>query len=117
MSLSLRIGLLLASAIALFFVVFSIRSNKLNTKYSIVWFLWAIFCLIVAAFPEIFYRLSKIAGIELPVNAVFLLMIGLLYALTFYSYLMISKHNDEIIQLTYEVSVLKKELDSLKNKK
>lgn len=114
MSLSLRTGLLLASIIALVFVITSIKNKKLSIKYSIVWFLWALFCLLMAAFPEIFYETSHILGIELPVNAVFLIMIGLLYALTFYSYLMISKHNEEIIQLTYEVASLKKEIEELK---
>ena len=43
-------------------------------------------------------------------------MIGLLYALVFYVYIMISKHNEEIIKLAYEVAVLKKELEELKKK-
>ena len=63
----------------------------------------------IGAFPQFF--------IELPVNAVFLIMIGLLYGLTLFVYIMISKHNEEIINLTYEISVLKKELDELKKKK
>ena len=49
----------------------------------------------------------------MPVNAVFLIMIALLYALTFYSYMMTSKHNDEIIQLTYEIAVLKKKIEDI----
>jgi hypothetical protein len=67
-------------------------------------------------FPDLFYELSHLIGIEMPVNAVFLVMIGLLYALVFYVYVMISKHNDEIIKLTYSISVLQKELDELKRK-
>jgi len=116
MSNSLRYGLLIASFIALMSVILSITKKKLNIKYSIVWIVWALFNLLLAIFPTPFYRLSKVIGIELPVNAVFLIMIGLLYALTFYSYLMVSKHNDEIVQLTYEVAKLKKEIEELKKK-
>ena len=90
--------------------------EKLNIKYSIVWLLWAILTLVMAIFPETFYQFSRFVGITLPVNGVFLIMIGLLYGLTFYVYIMISKHNDEIIQLTYEIAALKKELKELKNK-
>ena len=43
-------------------------------------------------------------------------MIALLYGLTLFVYIMISKHNEEIIKLTYEVAVLKKELEELKKK-
>ena len=42
------------------------------------------------------------------------IMIGLLYGLTFYVYIMISKHNNEIIRLTYEIASLKKELEEIK---
>lgn len=114
MSISLRIGLLIASIIALLFVVFCVIKKKLNIKYSIVWILWALLSLIMAAFPETFYGLSDLLGIEMPVNAVFLIMTTLLYGLSFYSYIMISKHNDEIIKLTYEISSLRKQLEEKK---
>lgn len=116
MSGGLRLGLLIASVIALLFVVFFVAHRKLNIKYSIVWILWALFSLFMSIFPQSFYQLSRLLGIDLPVNAVFLIMIGLLYGLTFYVYCMISKHNNEIIQLTYEISSLKKEIEDLKKK-
>lgn len=114
MSSGLRIGLLISSLTAFLFVLFFVLQNKLNIKYSIVWMLWALMSLIMAIFPKIFYGFAKLLGIELPVNAVFLIMIGLLYGLTFYVYCMISKHNEEIIKLTYEVALLKRELNKKK---
>lgn len=117
MSSNLRLGLLIASVIALAFVITSVVKRKLNIKYSIVWILWALLSLIMAAFPKTFYQLSKIFGIEMPVNAVFLIMTTLLYGLSFYSYIMISKHNDEIIKLTYEIALLKKKLEEKNNEK
>lgn len=116
MSVSLRVGLLIASIMVMILIIMTIVKKKLNIKYSIVWMLWSLLSLLMAIFPESFYGLSDILGIEMPVNAVFLIMIALLYGLSFYSYIMVSKHNDEIIQLTYEVSCLKKRLaDSEKN--
>ncbi len=116
MSTGLRLGLLLASLGVFFIIIFSVIRKKLNIKYSIVWLLWALLSLVMAIFPETFYSLSHLLGIQMPVNTVFLIMTALLYALTFYVYIMISKHNEEIIKLTYEVASLKKELDELKNK-
>ena len=117
MSSGLRIGLLLASLVALAFVLIFVLKNKLNIKYSIVWMLWALMSLVMAIFPKLFYNFADLLGIELPVNAVFLIMIGLLYGLTFYVYCMISKHNEEIIKLTYEIALLKKQLNENKNDK
>lgn len=108
MTSGLRLGLLIASLIALSFVIYFVVKKKLNIKYSIVWILWGLLALLMSIFPQTFYEFSKLAGIELPVNAVFLIMIGLLYGLTFYVYVTISKHNEEIIKLTYEVAKLKK---------
>ena len=116
MSSSLRLGLFIASLIAFSFVLFFVLNKKLNIKYSIVWLLWAISTLIMAIFPETFYEFSHLVGIAIPVNAVFLIMIGLLYGLTFYVYLMISKHNQEIIRLTYEISKLNKKLEESERK-
>lgn len=114
MSKSLRFGLLLASLGVFVVIIFSVVRKKLNIRYSIVWLLWALMSMVMAIFPEIFYSLSHLLGIQMPVNTVFLIMTALLYALTFYVYIMISKHNEEIIKLTYEVASLKKELDELK---
>ena len=114
MSNNLRIGLLIASIIAISFVLFFVIKRKLNLKYSIVWILWALLVLIMSIFPQTFYDFTHFVGIELPVNGVFLTMIGLLYGLTFYVFVMISKHNDEIIKLTYEISLLRKQLEEKK---
>ena len=116
MNIGLRVGLLIASIIAFTFILFFVIKRKLNIKYSIVWILWAILTLLMSIFPELFYDLSHLLGIEMPVNAVFLIMATLLYGLTFYVYCMISKHNEEIVKLTYEIAVLKKELEELKKK-
>lgn len=116
MSSSLRWGLLLASLGVFIVIIVAVAQKKLNLKYSIVWLLWALISMLMAKFPEIFYGLSDLLGIQLPVNTVFLIMIALLYALTFFVYIMISKHNEEIIRLTYQVAVLKKEIDEMKKK-
>ncbi len=114
MSSGLRFGLLFASLVALTFVLVSVIKKKLNLKYSIVWILWALLSFLMAAFPYIFYSLSDLLGIQIPVNTVFLIMITLLYGLTFYVYLVMSRNNEEIIRLTYEVASLKKELSEIK---
>ena len=113
MSTSLRIGLLLASIGVFAIIVFCVVKRKVNIKYSIVWILWALLSLLMAVFPETFYFLAHVLGIEMPVNAVFLIMIALLYALTFYVYITITKHNEEIIKLTYEIAALKKRIEEL----
>ena len=116
MSSGLSLGLLLASLGVFVLIVLSVIKKRLNIKYSIVWLLWAMASMAMAIFPEIFYAISDLLGIQLPVNTVFLLMMALLYALTFYVYIMISKHNEEIIKLTYKIATQGKEIDELMKK-
>ena len=116
MNIGLRMGLTIASVAVLIVVALLISKKRLNIKYSIVWLIWSLLLVFMSIFPETFYGVSDLLGIELPVNAVFLIMIALLYGLTLFVYIMISKHNEEIIKLTYEISVLKKEIDELKKK-
>lgn len=114
MNIGLRMGLTIASVSVLIVVSSLIAKKRLNIKYSIVWLVWSLLLVFMSIFPETFYMVSDILGIELPVNAVFLIMIALLYALTLFVYIMISKHNEEIIKLTYETALLKKQIEELK---
>lgn len=114
MNIGLKTGLLIVSIAAFIVVIFTVVKRRMNIKYSVVWILWAMLLLFMSMFPETFYKISHLLGIEMPVNTVFLIMTALLYALTFYVYITISKHNEEIIKLTYEISALKKEVEELK---
>lgn len=114
MNFGFRAWLTIASCSVLALIILTVSKKRLNIKYSIVWILWALFLIGMSLFPELFYVITDLIGIELPVNGVFLITIALLYALVFYVYVMISKHNEEIIKLTYEVSKLKREIDDLK---
>ena len=114
MSISLRLGLLIASLSVLIFIIVTVIHKRLNIRYSIVWILWALMSLLMAIFPEIFYGLSDLLGIQMPVNTVFLIMTALLYALTFYVYITMTKQTDQIVKLTYEVAYIKKQLEEAK---
>ena len=129
MSGGLRLGLFIASFCVFVIIIVAVVNRKLNIKYSIVWLLWSLLTIFLAALPEIFYEISDLLGVQTPANTVFLIMTSLLYILTFYVYLMISKHNEEIIKLTYssgsagknnkdleaEITILRKEIEELKN--
>ncbi len=116
MTLELQIILLIGSIIALFFVLWTVVKNKMNIHYAMVWILWGIGVVILALFPGLTISLTKLIGIEVPVNTVFLVMITLLYAFSFYVFLKLSKQNEEIINLNYEIAVLKKKVEDLEKK-
>lgn len=114
---NLQIPLLLVSVIVLFIVLWNIIKNHMNIGYAMVWILWSIGMIIISVFPEIIVSVGNVLGIQVASNTVFLITIFLLYCLTFYLYLRISRHNEDIVKLNYEISSLKKKLEDIENKK
>lgn len=80
----------------------------MNIKYSIVWTLWSLGIILISIFPQIVYYISNILSIAVAVNTLFLIMIFLLYLLSFYLFLKISLLNEQIKNMAYEISLLKK---------
>lgn len=89
----------------------------MNIGYAMIWILWSIGMVIISVFPNIIEKTKNILGIQTQSNAVFLITIFLLYCLTFYLYLRISRHNEDIVKLNYEISFLKKKLEDIENRK
>lgn len=116
MSKVLQMCLLIGSIIVLFVVIKSVLKNKINIHYAIAWIIWGISMVVIAMFPNIIYDLAHLIGIQMPVNAIFLIMIFLIYCLTFYIYFVISRHNEDIVNLDYEIAVLKKKIEELEKK-
>lgn len=108
--------LLFVSIFVLIFVIYKVTKNKMNIHYSLVWILWAVGMIVISIFPEIVTWITKMLGIQYPSNTIFLIFIFLIYALSFYLYLTISKHNDELVKLNYEIANLKKKINELEKK-
>ena len=116
MSKVLQLFLLTGSIIVLLVVIRSILKNKINIHYAIAWIIWGVGMVIISLFPNIIYEFAYFIGIQVPVNAIFLIMIFLLYCLTFYIYFVISRHNEDIVNLDYEIAILKKKIEELEKK-
>lgn len=107
MTSKLQLCLLIVSALSLIYVIYTVIKNKMNIHYAVVWIIWSICMIVISIFPGIVTSIGKLIGIATPVNTVYLLLIFLLYCMTFYLFLKISKHNEEIIKLNYEIANLK----------
>ena len=78
MSVSLRIILVIASILVVFYVLRRIRKAKLKIEYSLFWIVFSFLLLIISIFPKIANFFAKICGIQSPVNFVFLFIIFIL---------------------------------------
>jgi len=68
--------LLILGAVGLFlFIVWLIKHNKIEVKYSIIWLAFSVFMIAFAICPYIVLVLGDITGVANPVNFVFLTQI------------------------------------------
>ena len=70
-----QIILLIVSIIMLLFVVNRVSKNKINIRYSVIWIIFCLFLILISIFPGIIIYLSKLIGIQVPSNMIFLFVI------------------------------------------
>ena len=114
---NLQFTLLIVSVGVLLFVLRNIIKNRMNIGYAMVWILWAIGMVVISLFPQVVAWITHILGIQTQSNAVFLITIFLLYCMTFYLYLRISRHNEDLVNLNYEIASLRKKVEELEKQK
>ena len=114
MSQTLQIFLFLFSVLSLILIIRNVKRNKMNIHDAMIWIVLGIFLTVISDFPKLISYLSLILGINTPSNTIFLVTIFFLYVLSFYSYLRISKLNDQIQSLNYEIALLKKKLEEMR---
>lgn len=107
MNIVLKISLLLLLVFQLFLIIRTVKKKRLTMKYASFWILLIILMTIVVIFPEIVFKISKLAGFEEPSNMVFLLGFFFLFYVSFIITTSISIQNEKIKLLIQEISMLK----------
>lgn len=115
-SIKLQIAIVLAALLLLIIVIRAIRSGHLQLKHSILWLFLGLANLLLALFPEMTLYLTRLLGIELPVNAIFLVSIVVAYLLILQ--LSIDSSTSEIKnrKIAQKVAILEEEVKELKEK-
>lgn len=117
MSITLQVLLVIASLCVLAYVLNSVIKGKLNIHYAMVWIIWGTMMVLFAMFPGIIVTIGDLAGVQVASNTVFLIFIFVLYCMTFYVYMKLSKHNEDIVNLNYEIANLKRRVEELERNK
>lgn len=105
-------------AFCVFFAIYAVRliaSGRLQLKYSLLWFVFVVFTLVCAIYPEPIFALSSFLGFQKASN--FVLFIGLLFtlAIVLSLTLVVSKQTRYITDLVQENSILRHEIESIVN--
>lgn len=105
--MSANIFFLLIVVVMEVLVLAQVRNQKMKEKYAALWLIVGIIMIVLALFPKLLDSLSRLVGIETPVNLLFLLAIIMLMGISLHLTLAISKITDDMRTLAEEVAIMK----------
>lgn len=104
----LQIILFLFSILFFMIILFFIKKSKISLDLASVWVLWGCGLILISIFPNIVEFTSNILGIKTTINALYLIMIFILYCLVFYLFLKISILEDKLRSLIQIIALKNK---------
>ncbi len=112
--MDIRCGLIIILVILLLAILNMIRSGKMSMRYAFLWIILTAILLIAAIAPGFLDTLAGWLGFEVTSNMIFVVAIFLLLMISISLTRIVSEQSLSITLLTQEVSLLKKELDDIR---
>lgn len=116
MSITLRIGLIIASIFSFILCIRRIKQSKLKITNSVIWMLGSVVLVFMAIFSNIVEWLATKLGFIAPVNFVFLVVIAFLLVQAFVDNIRISTLNEKIKELDHYIALKELEEKNKENK-
>jgi hypothetical protein len=107
---TVRIVAVLATAVALGIVLELVRRRRLAERYALLWMVVAVVLVVLAVWTELLSWLTKLVGVDLPANFLFLAAFGVGFLLLLHFSVAITRLSDETKILAQEVARLEHEL-------
>ena len=118
MSTVFRVILIVVSLLTTFYILKKIRQSKLQIEYAIFWILFAGVLILFSLFPWLVSMLTRLIGMQLPVNFIFLFFIFVLLVKMFLMTIELSTLENKVKDLTQELALEEKErADELKSQR
>jgi len=115
-SLKLQITVILAAILLLYIVIRGIRSGHLQLKHSILWLFLGFINLLFAVFPATTLYITHLMGVELPVNAMFLVSIVVAYLLILQLSINISSNEIKKRKIAQKLTLLEAQVRELEQR-
>lgn len=109
MTLIFRILLIVVSLFTTCYILKRIRQSKLQIEYAIFWILFSGVLIVFSVFPWLVSLFTRMIGMQLPVNFIFLLFIFVLMVKLFFMTIELSTLENKVKDLTQELALEEKE--------
>lgn len=117
MTLTLRIVLIVASVLVVFYTIRKIRKSQLNIDDSVFWIGFSVMLLIMSIFPQIVTFFTHLLGIASPVNFVFLFVIFLILIKLFKLAIDLSITKHRLNHLIQRIAIINHDVDENTSKR
>lgn len=118
MSPIFRVILIVVSLLTTFYILKKIRQSKLQIEYAIFWILFAGVLIVFSLFPWLVSMFTRLIGMQLPVNFIFMFFIFVLLVKMFLMTIELSTLENKVKDLTQELALEEKErADELKGQR
>lgn len=104
-----RILLIVVSLFTTYYILKRIRQSKLQIEYAIFWILFSGVLIVFSLFPWLVSMFTRLIGMQLPVNFIFLLFIFVLMVKLFFMTIELSTLENKVKDLTQELALEEKE--------
>ncbi len=104
-----RILLIVVSLFTTYYILKRIRQSKLQIEYAIFWILFSGALIVFSLFPWLVSLFTRMIGMQLPVNFIFLLFIFVLMVKLFFMTIELSTLENKVKDLTQELALEEKE--------
>ena len=110
--MALLMGVIVVVAI-LIYVFEMLRRQKLREKYAVLWIIVGVGTLILSAFPQLLSGASRLLGIQVPANLLFIMTLLLLVGVCLHLSREQSMAEDEVRILAEELAILQAAVNEL----
>ena len=109
MSPVFQVLLILGAILMTYYILKRIRQSKLQIEYAIFWIIFSGILLIFSLFPFLVAMLTRMIGMELPVNFIFLFFILILILKAFFQTIETSALENKVRNLTQRLAIEEKD--------
>ena len=102
MTLVFRVILIVVSLFTTYYILKRIRQSKLQIEYAIFWILFSGVLIVFSLFPWLVSMFTRMIGMQLPVNFIFLLFIFVLMVKLFFMTIELSTLENKVKDLSQE---------------
>lgn len=110
MSLRIQIVIAVVAILGILIICNMVRKNKVDLRYALIWMVVGVCILALDVFPGLLGGITRLLGIELPINMLFFLGFCFSLLIIFGLTKAVSDLSNKIKRLTQELALLKNEV-------